>query len=136
MPQPSSHEQFDTRTHTTDSLSGKTKLANAYRLYVLQGKDSEGRDSAVRYFERPVGSGNLWFENNKPAGRLLGPNQVNTEAPHIEWIAPPTGAELVARELADAKRELAAIKAEQNRIIAKAQSDADTKKAAPEKKRD
>lgn len=117
MPAPSRKETFDLQTHETDRLTQKTTAVNLYRLHVI---------NAVRYFERPVNSGNLWFENNKPAGRLTGPNQIDRAAAHIEFTPPPTGAERIARELVEAKKialdamvELEAIKKERDALTAK-----------------
>lgn len=127
-----SHATFDLKTHSTDPLTGKVSLVNPYRLRI-QG--------AVKYFERPVGSGNLWYEDNEPAGRWVA-NKVESEAPHIDWVAPISGAEKLQRELVNAKEseaalraELAAIKAEHEKVvIAKAQQVASTKKeVVPEK---
>jgi hypothetical protein len=117
-------DTFDLRTHTTDPRTGKVSLTNPYRLHVING---------VRYFERPVGSYNLWYENNIPAGRLKpakeGSGEVERGVAHVEWKAPPTGAEKIAAELSSAtaeaealRKELAAIRAEQEHTIAKAQA--------------
>jgi len=113
---PKSEEKFDLVTHVTDPVTQQTKLVNQYRLYILNG---------VRYFERPVGSQNLWYENNEPAGRIAGFSEkgdmkVDTAAAHKAYVAPPSGAELIASELEQtsaaleaARAELAALKAEQ-----------------------
>jgi hypothetical protein len=110
--------EFDLRTHTTDQLTGVTKATNLYRLHVID---------KVQLFERPVNSGNLWYRNNEPAGRLVGGKQ-DPKAPHIEYTPPPTGAERLATELRAAqeqaeavKRELEAIKATQKAAIEKVQ---------------
>ncbi len=113
-------EKFDLRTHRTDPITGETKMVNQYRLHILNG---------VRYFERPVGSGNLWFENNQPAGRLVGFTaqgaKVDLTEAHKAYTPPPTGAERIAAELAakdaalaQAHAELAAIKAERDAKVA------------------
>lgn len=107
-------EKFDLVTHKTDPLTGKSHAVNLYTLHIIKG---------IRYFERPIHSGNLYYENNRPAGRLAfdakGDYAINEKATHVAYVAPPTGAELIARELseektarAQAEAELAAIKAE------------------------
>lgn len=127
------HKVFDLKTHTTDPLTGKTTLTNPYRLRI---------QNAVKYFERPVGSGNLWFENDLPAGRWV-TGKIEADAAHVEWIAPISGAEKLQRELADARgteaalrAELEAIRAEHEKaVIAKAQvaASAAKKEVVPEK---
>jgi len=119
--------EFDLRTHSTDSLTGQTTPVNLYRLHVID---------KVQLFERPVNSGNLWYRNNEPAGRLIG-GKHELKAEHVEYTPPPTGAEKLATELRmakeqaeTAKRELEAIRAEQKATIAKAQEQA---KRTPEK---
>ena len=80
-------------------------------------------------YERPVGSGNLWYENNQPAGRIE--YKVNEKghihdkkfligAAHAEYTAPPTPADMhealvqSQAELEAAKREIAALRKEQS----------------------
>ncbi len=122
-------EKFDLRTHATDPVTQQTSYINGYRLHILSG---------IRYFERPVNSGNLWFENNKPAGRLSYKVEdkavkacVDGTAAHVAYVAPPSGAELIAGKLAQAETELAAIKAERDALLEKsaaAQTQKETKK--------
>lgn len=113
-------EKFDLRTHVTDPATSKTKAVNTYRLHVLKG---------VRYFERPVGSGNVWYESGQSAGRIAfkenGEAVVNEKAEHIDYVPPLSGDMKLAAELAAAKAaaaeaqaELAAIKAEREALIA------------------
>lgn len=52
--------KFDLRTHFFDG-QGRLVKQNHYTLHVISGD---------RFFERPVNSGNIWFENNQPAGRI------------------------------------------------------------------
>lgn len=85
---------FDTTVHIRDVKSGKLLKTQSYRLRVVNG---------VRQYERPVGSGNLWFENGEPANE------------HKEYIEPTSASEMLAvaaAEAAELRAELAAIKAE------------------------
>lgn len=83
----------------------------------------------VQYFERPVNSGNIFFENMDPAGRVerhvdkkgVITAKFDFEAEHKEYIPPVTGAEKIAMELEQSKaknealeRELLAIKKERD----------------------
>lgn len=111
--------KFDLQTHAWDA-QGKLVRVNHYRLYIIEG---------VSYYERPVNSGNLWFENNQPAGRMLLKlngngviisKELQPDAPHIEWKKPLEGDEALHYELEqantrlkEAEAELAAIRAEQ-----------------------
>lgn len=126
------HKTFDLKTHTTDGLNGEVTLTNPYRLRII---------GPIKFFERPVGSGNLWTEADEPAGRWIA-GKVDATAAHIEWIPPVSGAEKLQRELADARgteaalrAELDAIKAEHEKtVIAKAQAaSASKKEVVPEK---
>lgn len=53
--------RFDMITHETDAR-GRVRGTNLYRLHQKDGNS---------YFERPVDSGNLFYENNEPAGRVI-----------------------------------------------------------------
>ena len=57
MDQEMDPNKFDLRTHLFDN-QGRLVKKNHYVLRVING---------VSYYERPVNSGNLWFENNQPA---------------------------------------------------------------------
>lgn len=110
--------KFDLVTHRWDT-QGNLVAKNLYRSFIVDG---------TQYFERPVNSGNLWYENNQPAGRVeykFGPSgkisskKIEVGAPHKEWTAPLTGDEKLHYELqqerdkrAAAEAELLAIKAE------------------------
>lgn len=71
-------EPFDLRTSVRDGKSGKIVKKQPYRLHVVAGK---------QFFERPVGSGNLWFLNGEPAGQVID-GKVKSGEPHHEWTAP------------------------------------------------
>jgi len=52
--------RFDMITHETDAR-GRVRGTNLLRIHMKDGNS---------YYERPVGSGNLFYENNEPAGRV------------------------------------------------------------------
>lgn len=140
-----SQEKFDLKTHHFDSR-GRLKAKNPYRLHIQGGE---------KFFERPVGSGNLWHEGGTPAGRVevklsddgLKQTKIfHRNAKHIEYIPPLTGDDKLAAEHEELKSknaamaaELAAIKAEREKkesdqIQAKQEAKSETKasKQAPE----
>ncbi len=103
--------KFDLVTDRWDSQGMRT-VHNKYRKYILNGAE---------YYERPVNSGNLWFENNQPAGRVLltfndkghiASKEFNFDAEHVAYVAPPTGSQKLAADLEVTKAELAAAQAE------------------------
>ncbi len=129
---------FDLITHPRDAKTGRVTKINPYRLHIMSGKDGG------EYFERPTGSGNLYYRDGKPAGQMVknehGQNIVKKNAPHIEWLAPKTKDQIlrdsiVAKEAHLAtldqtikSKEQAAIKAEAAPKVAP-QSDADRRAA-------
>ncbi len=124
-------KKFSFETHKFDA-NGNLVSVDHYRLHNAGG---------TSYYERPKFSGNLWFENNEPAGRVeYKANEkgkltkhllIGEEYPHQEYVKPLSGAEAIAAELAQAKAELAQIKAEQS---AKAQTEVKVTQTAPAKK--
>ncbi len=103
--------KFDLRTHVWDN-QGHLVQKNLYRKFILSGSE---------YYERPVNSGNLWFENNQPAGRVIctfneqghiASKEFDFKAEHVEYIPAPTGAEKMAHELAAAHAKNAQLEAE------------------------
>lgn len=108
--------KFNLVTHNFDGR-GRLRSKNTYRMHVQNG---------AQYFERPVGSGNLWYENNEPAGRvefLTCPKGIKTksfdfEATHKSYAAPISGEEKLHFENADLKTENAALRAEMEAIRA------------------
>ncbi len=112
--------KFDLRTHDFNAR-GLLRGKNAYRLHVVNG---------IQMFERPVNSGNLFYENNEEAGRVeyirsdknnkvIGKKFLN-DAKHVAYKAPISGAEKLEMELAASQikaealqKELDAIKREQ-----------------------
>lgn len=112
--------EFDLRTHHFDGR-GRLKGKNPYRAHIQNG---------IVYYERPVGSGNLFYENNEPAGRvefleakdvrgkIIKKKSFDHEAAHKDYTAPLQGAEKMHFELANTKAENAAILAELEAIKA------------------
>lgn len=84
--------KFDLNTHSWDNR-GRLRSKNMYRAHVVNG---------TYLFERPVNSGNLFYENNAPAGRVeckYGANGAivgktfNEKAEHKAYEAPISGDE-------------------------------------------
>lgn len=110
--------KFDLKVHHR-TRKGHLIKVDPYNLYI---------DKGTHYYERPILSGNLFFENNAPAGRIerdfdkngnIISEKFDFTAAHKEYVPPVTGAEKLAAENADlqakyaqAQAELAAIKAE------------------------
>lgn len=120
---PQDPNKFDTRTHFFDN-NGLLYKTNHYVCHVMD---------KVSYYERPVNSGNLWGENNRPAGRLLrkfNPDtkkmekSVDPTAEHIEMPTELSAAEQVQAELQLAREtneklaaELAQIRKERAAVV-------------------
>jgi len=103
--------KFDLQVHAWDG-QGQLVKANHYRQFIIGG---------ITYYERPVNSGNLWFENNQPAGRMeyelgdsgkIGKKTLNKEAEHLVFTKPLSGAEKVHFELEKARERNAQLEAE------------------------
>lgn len=103
--------KFDLRTHSWDA-QGNLKNKNPYRMFMVG-------DRTV--FERPVNSGNLWGENNQPAGRVelefgkngtIAKKTFDFEAAHKEYTAPLQGADKLHYELEQEKEKSAALELE------------------------
>lgn len=102
-------DKFDIIVQKRDRKTGRVIDENPYVLRVHGG---------VQYFERPKGSGNLFFGNNEPAGRydkgrfLVGSARVD----HIEWTKPLTDEDKVRQAVAAQAAENERLKAEINAI--------------------
>jgi len=110
-------DQFDLQTHQFDKR-GNLKSTNHYFLHIR---------GTAKYFERPQFSGNLFTENDEPAGRVERLVDEKTGKPvlsfdhnreHKIYAAPLEGAEKISHELAEAKGENAALKAELEALLA------------------
>lgn len=107
-------------------------------MYVVDG---------AQYYERPVNSGNLWYPNNQPAGRVelefndqghIVSKKFDHTAPHKDYVAPLHGAEKVHFELEQARMknaelaaELAQIRKEREPVREETTAPTAPKKAAP-----
>lgn len=120
MPEQLQTEKFDLQTHHFDGR-GRLKGHNPYRLHIERG---------TSLFERPVNSGNLFYENNEVAGRveytrdedgrIIG-KKFDPKAAHKAYQKPLSADEKVHYEnesmrekIAKLEAELAAVKAEQD----------------------
>lgn len=108
MPQPQVQvpikKEFDVRVHLRDKHGNITE-ENHYAYHIIDG---------IQYFERPIGSGNLFEPNGEPCGRLTDRRrlEVDASAAHIAHKEAPTGAELIAQELDLARGESEALRKE------------------------
>lgn len=109
--------KFDLRTHVWDA-QGALVRKNLYTNHCVEGRN---------YFERPIKSGNLWYANNQPAGRvdyIKGPDgktikKIDEQAAHTVFTPELEGDEALLYALEQEKnrstaleQELAAIKAD------------------------
>lgn len=111
---------FDLRTHIKDANTGRLVRTQAHRIHC---------DRDMRYFEFPVDSGNLWFEDNSPAGRVTYKGEgksraktINPDAPHLAFVplkSSETTVEGILEENEMLRRELAEAKAEREAKIEK-----------------
>lgn len=125
---PNAAKKFDLKVHDFDRR-GRLLGKNPYRCHVRDGS---------KYFERPVGSGNLFFENGEPAGRVITKlsddgttisKRFDFKAEHIDYVMPPTGAEKLSAEYEALKAKNAAIEAELAAL--RAESEARTTQKPP-----
>lgn len=122
--------EFCTIVEHIDPKTKRVIGVNPYRMFCV------GKETVV--FERPLGSGHLWYKNGEPAGqfdweihakavkeRAKNPTEqaIKLGAAHIPWAPEVTGDELLMREAAKQKAEnealkaeLAAIKAEKEKV--------------------
>lgn len=103
--------KFDLTVQRWDA-QGQLTANNPYRMYIMDGE---------KLFERPLNSGNLWYENNQPAGRMICEfndkghiikKEFKRDVPHIAYEKPLTGAEKVAAQLAATEARASALEAE------------------------
>lgn len=123
-PERNPSEGFDLRTHIKDAKTGKLIRVQPYTRRVV---------NSVVYYERPVGSGNLFFESGLAAGRRIPDSKdakgnvtykIDEQASHIEYVASITQERTmdgVVDENEALRKELAALKAEKE-MLEKAQT--------------
>lgn len=93
---------FDLIVHKRHPKTGKVLATNPYRLFVVQG---------TQYFERPVGSGNLFFKSGEEAGRMVD-GRVRENEQHIKYEVAPTKEELRENKLRMKDKEIEALRKE------------------------
>lgn len=118
--------KFDIVVTKRDPVTGQVVGRNPYTLRVV---GREGSNDRTETYERPVGSGNLFDAQDRPAGRWIAesfdakgkfiPGKHDSEAQHIEFKVPETKDQMLAREsiskdakIVELQRELEAIRAE------------------------
>ena len=115
------------KVHTIDPKTKQVLRVNPFRVIISKGQ---------RFYEWPKGSGNLWFENREPAGRLTEKGEPVTGAKHEVWNPPMTmdasvgmSNKVLEQENKKLMAELAAIKQEKemDAVIAKAKPAAKSK---------
>lgn len=89
-------QSFDLIVHRRDTKTGRVTEVAPYRLFVKDG---------VEYFERPKGSGNLFFRNNEVAGRMVD-GSVKASAEHVAWVAPLNADQKLAQQSAAQAEEI------------------------------
>lgn len=107
---------FDLRVTIRDGKTGEVIRKQPYRIH-MRG------DS--RYYERPVKSGNLFFEDGKEAGRLIpgdkGKTVIDAKAKHIEVPAEvPKDLKALEEQNEELRAEVAAMRAEREKRDASA----------------
>lgn len=93
--------EFDLRVVLRDPKTGRVVKHQPYRRRVVKG---------VTTYERPVGSGNLWYENGDSAGRWVveegKPGRQDETVKHVQWTPPPTEDQIVQNKLATQERAI------------------------------
>ena len=123
---------FDLNTSVRDKKTGRVIETKYYRL----------RCSKVgKFFERPINSGHLWYENGEPAGQYdydaEKGKEIKIGAPHVEWRAPLTKDQEALQYIQDLENKIADLEAVQikKEADAKVKVEAEVKiVSAPSKK--
>lgn len=93
-------ESFDLKTHIRNPKTGQLLKVQPYRLHCIGEK---------KLYERPVGSGNVFYENGEKAGRVVKGKHEESEA-HIAYAAPLTADKRVNEAIAEKDAEIAALR--------------------------
>jgi len=101
--------------HHRDERTKRVVKVNPYRLFVHKG---------TRYFEWPKGSGNLWYENREPAGRLSESGEPVIGAKHEDFEPPMTADEQLAIQQMSLEQENRRLQAELTAIKKEREGDA------------
>ncbi len=85
---------FDIKVQHRNVKTGRIQQNNTYRLHIVQGK---------RYFERPLGSGHLYYETGEAAGQIEWENEgkkkvIKEGVAHRAYNRPLTVNEQMQRE--------------------------------------
>jgi hypothetical protein len=101
---------FDLRSRITDK-NGEVLMKQDYFIHLKGGHS---------YYERPVGSGNLYFLSGEPAGRIEisegGAKVINEKAEHEAWIPPADADAELFEQLKSTQAESAALRKELDAI--------------------
>lgn len=101
---------FDLRSRITDK-NGEVLQKQDYFIHIKGG---------TSYYERPVGSGNLYFLSGEPAGRMEitegGKKEIKEGAEHELWIAPVDADGELFEQLKSTQAESAALRKELDAI--------------------
>ena len=108
-----SKKEFNLVVTHRDEKTGAIILRDPYTLRVIQASDG----GKTRLWERPKNSGNLFNKAGEPVGRWMMDEKSKrgkfvAGAAHIEFKAPETEDQKLARSLIEKDHELAALKAE------------------------
>ena len=120
---------FDLKVTHRNPKTGAVTMHDPYRLRI--GKEG-------KTYERPVNSGNLWWENGEPAGRFE-EGKVVIGAEHADYIKPLSRDEKVQRALNEKDSKIAKLEADMRDLELKAinqekNADAGEVKVAPKAK--
>ena len=123
---------FDLNTSVRDKKTGRIIKMNAYRLHCSK---------LGKLFERPINSGNLYYENGEPAGQYdysaKKGEEIKIGAAHVEWRAPLTKDQMALNYIKDLENKVADLEAVQikKEADAKVKAEAEVKvlSAAPKK---
>lgn len=130
MQQETKSKEFDLVVTHRDEKTGLVTHTNPYTLRVVKLENEE----KAHYFERPVGSGNLWNKAGDAIGRWIkdekGKGKYIAEAKHINFIPPETQDAKVAREVIETRERNKVLEAELAALKAEKQSEQQSKKAA------
>lgn len=100
----------DLETHRRDNR-GRIVDIQPYRMYC---EKREG--GSITVFEKPVGSGNLWYEKDgffkEPAGRIGLDGKIKLGEAHIAFVPPETKDAKLASEVLHTQTTNAALQAE------------------------
>ena len=104
---------FDLKTVIRDSKTGSVVSRQPYRLHVKSG---------TKYYERPVGSGNLWFEDGSHAGQIVG-SEIKAGAEHANWVPPISKEQRILDEINSKDSKIRALEAQIQEMELKAIND-------------